>query len=323
MCDETGTRQILIGNGTGGNASFISYNNNSLLFTYSNAVGGSQLPVDLTRFKSQFVYTTGTNIHNQILLQAEILTSGGINTLRGIYYNPLITNDIGTTQIAWENTSGDIIFGNLASGSTPITFVDTNGKLGNSYLINNTTNQTLYSQNSGDDKGIFLDFLNNVYKFGAYDYNNGTTLFINDNFNVAYFLNFVNGSGGAQGMYMDFASNRYVFGDVSNTTNGVNIEINNADKQIFATFNNEKNGLFLNFNLLDYYLGDVNNFNSFVNVNTTDDKIFFVTQSGKYNFQNVPTYNDNADALANGLIVGDIYRTPDLLGTSNILKIVV
>jgi len=75
--------------------------------------------------------------------------------------------------------------------------------------------------------------------------------------------------------------------------------------------------------LLDYYLGDINNFNSFVNVNTTDDKIFFVTQNGRYNFQNVPTYNDNADALTNGLIVGDVYRTPDLLGTSNILKIVV
>jgi len=75
--------------------------------------------------------------------------------------------------------------------------------------------------------------------------------------------------------------------------------------------------------LLDYYLGDINNFNSFVNVNTTDDKIFFVTQNGRYNFQNVPRYNDNASALAGGLIVGDIYRTPDTLGTSNLLKIVV
>jgi len=271
---------------------------------------------------------SGTNIYNLLSLnpvyEATILYNNALTTLRGIYYNPTFVNSTGLNKnIAFENVSGDIIFGNLASGSTPITFVDTNGKLGNSYLFNDTTNQKLYSQNSGDDKGIFLDFLNNVYKFGAYDYNNGTSLFISDNFNVAYFLNVVNGSAGAQGMYMDFANNRYVFGDVSNTTNGINIELNNADNQIFATFNNIQNGLFLNFNLLDYYLGDVNNFTSFVNVNVNDNKIFFVTPNGKYNFQNVPRYNDNADALANGLIIGDIYRTPDLLGTSNILKIVV
>ena len=300
-----------------------TYNSNVFNFSYSIAQGGAQLPLSLTKFNSQFYYSAGENTHTQLFLQPDIQTSGGTNLLRGIYYAPISTTQDGTTQIAWENTEGDIIFGNLASGSTPITFVDTDGKLGNSYLFNDTINQKLYSQNSGDDKGIFLDFLNNVYKFGAYDYNNGTTLYINDNFNVAYFLNVFNGSGGAQGMYLDFGTNRYVFGDVSNTTNGINIEINNPDKQIFATFNNVQNGLLLNFDLLDYYLGDVNNFTCFVNVNVTDNKIFFVTPTGKYNFQNVPIYNDNADALANGLIVGDIYKTPDLLGTSNILKIVV
>jgi hypothetical protein len=244
-------------------------------------------------------------------------------TIRGIYYNPQVINLVNTTHIAFENTSGDIIFGNLASGTFPITYVDNDGKLGNSTLINDSFSETLYSVSNGDSKGFFLDYGSNTFKFGSYDFGNGTTLLISDNFSVAYFLNVANGSAGAQGMYMDFANNRYVFGDVSNTTNGINIELNNSDRQIFATFGNVQNGLFLNFDLLDFYLGDVDTFSSFVNVNVTEGKIFFKTPNGKYNFQNVPRYDNNADALADGLIVGDIYRTPDTLGTSNILKIVV
>jgi len=49
---------------------------------------------------------------------------------RGIYYRPTITSLNSTTHIAFENTTGDIIHGNLATGGADqMVTVDTNGKL--------------------------------------------------------------------------------------------------------------------------------------------------------------------------------------------------
>jgi hypothetical protein len=53
----------------------------------------------------------------------------GTGTLRGIYYNPTTSVLNGSTHIAWENTSGDVIFGNLAGVSSRAVMVDTNGKI--------------------------------------------------------------------------------------------------------------------------------------------------------------------------------------------------
>jgi hypothetical protein len=39
-----------------------------------------------------------------------INTTTGTNTIRGFYYNPTLTSDTGTTQIALETVTGSVIF---------------------------------------------------------------------------------------------------------------------------------------------------------------------------------------------------------------------
>ena len=52
------------------------------------------------------------------------------NTIRGVYYSFTDTSgNFGGSNIAWENTNGDIIHGNLSGASTQMVTADTNGKL--------------------------------------------------------------------------------------------------------------------------------------------------------------------------------------------------
>jgi hypothetical protein len=300
-------RKILIGDGGTGYANFTAYSDNIIQFSYSSAVGGAQLSSALTLFTGNFFYTTGTNSHTQIYLKPSIQTSGGTNLLRGIYYAPIKTTDVGTTQIAWENTEGDIIFGNLSTFAPTITYVDVNGKLGLSYLINDTTQQILNSVDLGNNHGININFANSVYEFGAYDYGNGTKFVINDYSNVVYFYSsYV--SGGADGFYMEFATGRYLFGDVSHKFSGIFLECSNGDNSAFFNYNGDNNGLTLQFADDLYNLGNYITEDAYINVNASGKKINFISKDGKYNFKNIPAYNDNAAALAAGLVVGDIYR---------------
>jgi hypothetical protein len=57
-------------------------------------------------------------------------------------------------------------------------------------------------------------------------------------------------------------------------------------------------------------IGDVtgHNNNTFIEIDDDNQLINFKTNTGRYNFYNLPAYQDNADAIANGLVVGDIYR---------------
>jgi hypothetical protein len=130
MSDSNGVVKILIGDGSTGFANFITYNDNVFNFSYSNALGGAQLPSSLVKFTPNFTYSTGTNSHTILDINPNINVSGGTNTLRGVYYNPNNTAGTVTTEIAWENTQGDIIHRNLATGGADeMITVDTNGKL--------------------------------------------------------------------------------------------------------------------------------------------------------------------------------------------------
>jgi len=127
----TGERKILIGDGTTGYANFISYNSNIIQFSYSTALGGA-LPTSLTLFTPNFIFSTGTNTHTINDIQPVINLTGGTNTLRGYYYHPNVISGSASpnTHVAFENTIGDIIHGNLATGGADeMVTVDTNGKL--------------------------------------------------------------------------------------------------------------------------------------------------------------------------------------------------
>jgi uncharacterized delta-60 repeat protein len=104
-------RKLLIGNGIAGVAPFVSYNDNIINFTYSDALGGAKNPASLVTFTPQFVYSTGTNNHTILDIHPEITITGGTNTLRGVYYNPNNTIGTPTTHIAFENVNGDVLLG--------------------------------------------------------------------------------------------------------------------------------------------------------------------------------------------------------------------
>jgi hypothetical protein len=123
-------RKLLIGNGGTNRADFITYQDNYFNFSYSNVLGGAQLPASLVKFTPSFTYSTGTNSHTILDIYPNISITGGTNTLRGIYYNPNNTAGTVTTEIAFENTQGDIIHGNLSGGSTRMVVADSTGKLG-------------------------------------------------------------------------------------------------------------------------------------------------------------------------------------------------
>lgn len=70
---------------------------------------------------------------NTLLINPKINITNAANTgtkIRGTYYNPTLTSLVNTTHIAYENTSGDIIHGNLSGGSTRMVTADSTGKLG-------------------------------------------------------------------------------------------------------------------------------------------------------------------------------------------------
>jgi hypothetical protein len=150
-------RKLLIGDGTTGNSNFTTYNSNVIQFAYSDALGGTKLPTALTQFVPQFYYSTGTNSHTIINVRPDIQTTGGTNTLRGIYYNPTKTTTTGTTQIAFENTEGDIIHGNLSGGSTRMVVADSTGKLNTQTIPSGftsplTTKGDLYTRSTVDTR---------------------------------------------------------------------------------------------------------------------------------------------------------------------------
>ena len=97
-----------------------------------NNSGGSSGTQNAWRIRAN-VADTGVNsmIHNQLLIDPQYIHGAfGTGAVRGVYYNPTVTSLNGAPHIAWENTSGDIIHGNLATGGVDeMVTVDTSGKL--------------------------------------------------------------------------------------------------------------------------------------------------------------------------------------------------
>lgn len=79
----------------------------------------------------------------------------GTGTLRGIYYNPTVTTLNGSPHFAFESTSGDIKFGNLAGVGTRMVTADSTGTLGvtaiPSFTSPLTTKGDIYVRNATVD----------------------------------------------------------------------------------------------------------------------------------------------------------------------------
>jgi hypothetical protein len=125
---STETLKMLFGNGGVGIADFVVYDGNYMRFRYQSPTS-VPLPTKLISAETTITYSSGTNSHTIFGAIPTMNTSGGTNTIRGFYYAPSITSDTGNTHVAFQNTIGDVIFGNLSSLSTQMVIADSNGKL--------------------------------------------------------------------------------------------------------------------------------------------------------------------------------------------------
>lgn len=116
----------LVGNVSG------SYFKHDIGFNNFGSSSGTQNALEI----SSSITPTGANsmIHNQIAISPTYDQSTyGTGTIRGIYYNPTITNLNTSAHYAWESTSGGIKFGNMSSSTDTSTYkplgIDASGNL--------------------------------------------------------------------------------------------------------------------------------------------------------------------------------------------------
>ena len=100
-------------------------------------------------------------------------------------------------------------------------FIDSN--------IFNDFNNYLYTISYNNARGLKIDFANQLYFLGDFDYNNnGTSLILDDNFNNIR----TNIGGNNIGLNLDFANEFYYLGDFNIIGNGAYIKIDNAGEFI-------------------------------------------------------------------------------------------
>ena len=143
--------------------------------------------------------------------------------------------------------------------------------------------------------------INNIETRLFADYNVIKTQYLNDNLGITLI---------DKGLKLDLLNNEYILGDFDSGTCFFQLD---ASTGFFRTFyNSQLQGLEMNFSTNIYKFGDFDGIHEntyiFIDDNKATLKIWFNNNSGYYNFAAVNAYTDNADALANGLIVGDIYR---------------
>jgi len=78
---------------------------------------------NLLRIANSIAHTSGsTNDTRMLTINPTIDVTGGTSTIRGLYYNPILTSITGVTHRAIETTTGSVIFnstsGNVAIGGT-------------------------------------------------------------------------------------------------------------------------------------------------------------------------------------------------------------
>lgn len=84
-----------------------------------------------TRISGRNLSSSGTAVYNYLEVRPDLQTTGSYaGTLRGFYYNPVQSLPFGGTQIAFENTVGSVIHGNLSGTGTRMVTADSTGLLG-------------------------------------------------------------------------------------------------------------------------------------------------------------------------------------------------
>jgi len=189
------------------------------------------------------------------------------------------------------------------------------------------TSQVLLTKNNGTDKGLKLDFANNTYKLGDYDFgaNHGTSLIVDDTTNAAKI--FTRWNSNDQGLYLDFGnsfynlsidsfgiscytSSRYIaIGDYNDTYNACYLFIDDSSKDIRTIMGGNNIGLKLDFLNQFYALGDYNSTingtflkvddgNQLISFHTSGNSGSFTVATGTFNY-NLPANNGTIALEAN------------------------
>jgi hypothetical protein len=145
---------------------------------------------------------------------------------------------------------------------------------GTSFYID-VLNSTIYTKHSGQQEGLFFDFVNDYFQIGDFaGTNNGTFLSIDDDnqFIASY------GNGNLNGLKLDFANNFFQIGEFG-LNNGTYLEINDNLRFIKSYHQGNAKGLNLDYDLMKYYLGDFDNSNqnTFLTVDDDNTTIFMRT----------------------------------------------
>jgi hypothetical protein len=175
-------------------------------------------------------------IQNQLIIDPVINqvngTGTGSGTLRGIYYNPTVTNLATSPHFAFENTSGDIKFGNFAGTGNRVVMADSLGKLVDQASL--TAFSLFYS---GNANGIDIDFAGAVARFGIFT---KSELYINDT------LFELRDDSITDGIQIDYGGGTYKFGKLNGTVTAVNILQISGGTALFS-YNGNANGINFDF----------------------------------------------------------------------------
>jgi len=254
------------------------------IYTLNNVIGNYGLSIDFTTYITKLGDYDNFNANGYINIDN---STGVISTFYG-------ATEIG---LKLDNAASTFTLGGdfLSSVSVNINTGGTGYKL-------------FYSAAFGAANGLYCDFNFSNYQFGDINAHHNNLHFTIDSLNN--FFQFYS-SAGALGMYFNFATSLFTLGDYFQTNNSTYFAVNDSlQRLIYTSSLGQYIGLYCDFANNIYFLGDHQNNinNTYISINDDAQKIFFNTVNGSYNFANIQAYTDNADALANGLIVGDIYR---------------
>lgn len=284
------------------------------MFQFASYGGNSEM-IDLTNTDSGIIRIySGFNIPNIPNLAGNVIwlsptydfTNNKITEftgciVRGLFYNPTIIDLTGTTNVAIETTSGDI----LLDGFTLLNVTGNNAQV---FKIDTSTID-LYSGASGlnINASLGLTTIGDTTSQG-----NATNIQIFDQSAIIQSIF----AGAANGLYVNLANGSYYFGDYASIINAsyLHIDANGGTSTLFSNIitlsGGGGSGFFMDLALSRTIIGDYANVgnNSFLKVDDSQGKISLNTTNGLVNISNIQAYQDNAAALAAGLVVGDLYR---------------
>jgi len=198
----------------------------SLVSTSANTAGLTQLYIDPTYNQATF----------------------GTGTLRGIYYTPITSVLNGSPHIAWENTSGDVIFGNLTSTlDGRVLQVNASGKLSfqdGSFQLYNGLNDDIIRAISGGEyrfgnftiaNTLIFDTTTNTINFQSDGNVNGLKIFVSTNIVE---IGFLTTSGGGTRTCFEFngATQETTLTSQSLKFVGANLQTNTAPAGLGVTY---------------------------------------------------------------------------------------